>query len=174
MFRSGRTRPAHARSSGSERLLRIRSLAGYIIGTLESRFRKRQARGGLAKDPRSTLLGAQDRQCFDQVTEEPTREGQARIGGDLDGRALSDRVSLETTVCAVAQLLTVGAVIRTVRNKNMILPTTSGRGMAEQEKGPLDKLNEGLLKMASQQTQSPTMTRRCTSRSRHRPYMGAA
>ena len=43
MFRSGRTRPAHARSSGSETLLRIRSLAGYIIGTLESRFRKRQA-----------------------------------------------------------------------------------------------------------------------------------
>jgi hypothetical protein len=42
MFRSGRTRPAHARSSGSETLLRIRSLAGYIIGTLESRFRKRQ------------------------------------------------------------------------------------------------------------------------------------
>jgi hypothetical protein len=43
MFRSGRTRPAHARSSGSETLLRIQSLAGYIIGTLESRFRKRQA-----------------------------------------------------------------------------------------------------------------------------------
>jgi hypothetical protein len=42
MFRLGRMRPAHARSSGSERLLRIRSLAGYIIGTLESRFRKRQ------------------------------------------------------------------------------------------------------------------------------------
>jgi hypothetical protein len=42
MFRSGRTRPAHARSSGSETLLRIQSLAGYIIGTLESRFRKRQ------------------------------------------------------------------------------------------------------------------------------------
>jgi hypothetical protein len=42
MFRSGKTRPAHAQSSGSERLLCIRSLAGYIIGTLESRFRKRQ------------------------------------------------------------------------------------------------------------------------------------
>jgi len=42
MFRSGRTRPAHARSSGSETSLRIRSLAGSIIGTLESRFRKRQ------------------------------------------------------------------------------------------------------------------------------------
>ena len=42
MFRWGRTRPAHARSSGSETLLRIQSLAGYIIGTLESRFRKRQ------------------------------------------------------------------------------------------------------------------------------------
>jgi hypothetical protein len=40
--RSGKTRPEHARSSGSETLLRIRSLAGYIIGTLESRFRKRQ------------------------------------------------------------------------------------------------------------------------------------
>jgi hypothetical protein len=35
-------RPAHARSSGSETSLHIRSLAGYIIGTLESRFRKRQ------------------------------------------------------------------------------------------------------------------------------------
>jgi hypothetical protein len=43
MFRSGRTRPAHAQSSGSEGLLRIRSLAAYIIGTLDSRFRKRQA-----------------------------------------------------------------------------------------------------------------------------------
>jgi hypothetical protein len=41
MFRLGRMCPAHARSSGSETLLRIRSLAGYIIGTLESRFRKR-------------------------------------------------------------------------------------------------------------------------------------
>ena len=30
MFRSGRTRPAHALSSDSETLLRIRSLAGYI------------------------------------------------------------------------------------------------------------------------------------------------
>jgi hypothetical protein len=45
MFRSGRTRPVHARSSGSETLLRIRSLAGSIIGTLESRFRKRQPQG---------------------------------------------------------------------------------------------------------------------------------
>jgi CRISPR-associated protein Cas1 len=42
MFRLGRMRPAHARSSVSETLLRTRSLAGYIIGTLESRFRKRQ------------------------------------------------------------------------------------------------------------------------------------
>jgi hypothetical protein len=32
----------HASSSGSETSLRIRSLAGYIVGTLESRFRKRQ------------------------------------------------------------------------------------------------------------------------------------
>ena len=38
MVRSGRTRPAHARSSGSETLLRIQSLAGYIIGTLKSRW----------------------------------------------------------------------------------------------------------------------------------------
>src|ERR1700732_5139959 len=43
MFRLGRTRPAHARSSGSETLLRIPYLAGYIIDTLESRFRKREA-----------------------------------------------------------------------------------------------------------------------------------
>ena len=42
MFRSEKTRPAHARSSGSETLLRIRSLAGYIIDTPDSRFRKRQ------------------------------------------------------------------------------------------------------------------------------------
>jgi hypothetical protein len=46
MFRSGRMRPTHARSSGSETSLRIRSLAGYIIGTLESRFRKRQGLWG--------------------------------------------------------------------------------------------------------------------------------
>ena len=31
-------RPAHAPSSGSETLLRIQSLAVYIIGTLESDF----------------------------------------------------------------------------------------------------------------------------------------
>ena len=35
MFRSGRTRPAHAQSSGSEGLLRVRYLAAYIIGTLK-------------------------------------------------------------------------------------------------------------------------------------------
>jgi transposase InsO family protein len=40
----GKDAPAHARSSGSEASLRIRSLAGYIIGTLECRFRKRQVR----------------------------------------------------------------------------------------------------------------------------------
>jgi hypothetical protein len=45
MFRSGRTRPAHAQSGGSEGLLRIGSLPAYIIGTLESRFRKRQVTG---------------------------------------------------------------------------------------------------------------------------------
>src|ERR1039458_7274193 len=43
MFRSGRTRPAHARSSGSEMLLHTRSLVGSIIDTRESSFRKRQA-----------------------------------------------------------------------------------------------------------------------------------
>jgi hypothetical protein len=42
-MRSARMRPAHARWSGSETLLRFRSSAGYIIGTFESRFRKRQA-----------------------------------------------------------------------------------------------------------------------------------
>src|SRR5262249_15240447 len=41
-LRLGRTRPVHARSSGSERLLRIRSLAAYTIDTLESSFRKGQ------------------------------------------------------------------------------------------------------------------------------------
>src|SRR5260221_11629200 len=41
-FRSGRTRPAHARSSGSETLSRIRFLAGSTIDTLESSFQKRQ------------------------------------------------------------------------------------------------------------------------------------
>jgi hypothetical protein len=35
-----------ATGTGSETLLRIRSLASYIIGTLESRFRKRQAQNG--------------------------------------------------------------------------------------------------------------------------------
>jgi hypothetical protein len=41
-LRLGRTRPAGVRSSGSEILSRIRSLAGYTIGTLEPSFRKRQ------------------------------------------------------------------------------------------------------------------------------------
>src|SRR5260370_33521758 len=43
-FRSGRTRPTRAQSSGPETLLRIRSLAGCTIGTLESSIRKRQVR----------------------------------------------------------------------------------------------------------------------------------
>src|SRR6266496_4355045 len=43
-FRSGRTRPAHARSSGSETLSRIRFLAGSTIDTLESSFQKRHPR----------------------------------------------------------------------------------------------------------------------------------
>src|SRR5260221_14603620 len=43
-FRSGRTRPAHARSSGSETLSRIRFLVGSTIDTLESSFQKRQGR----------------------------------------------------------------------------------------------------------------------------------
>ena len=42
MFRSRRTRPTHARSSGSEMLLHTRSLVGSIIDTRESSFRKRQ------------------------------------------------------------------------------------------------------------------------------------
>ena len=42
MFRSGRTRPIHARSSRSEMLLRTRSLVGSIIDTRESSFWKRQ------------------------------------------------------------------------------------------------------------------------------------
>src|SRR5208282_3958473 len=42
-FPEATTRPAQARSSVSDTLLRIRSLAGSIIGTLESRFRKRHA-----------------------------------------------------------------------------------------------------------------------------------
>src|SRR3984893_13688093 len=44
MFRSGRTRPAHARWSGSETELGLGALAGSIIGRLESRFRKRHPR----------------------------------------------------------------------------------------------------------------------------------
>src|SRR5438067_4150851 len=41
-LRYGRTRPTRGRSSGSETLLHIRSLAGYIIVTPESSFQKRQ------------------------------------------------------------------------------------------------------------------------------------
>jgi hypothetical protein len=41
-FRLGRTHPACDRSSGSEMLSHIRSLAGSIIDTLESSFQKRQ------------------------------------------------------------------------------------------------------------------------------------
>jgi hypothetical protein len=42
-FLSGRTRPTHVRSSGSETLLRIRFLAGCTIDTHESSIRKRHA-----------------------------------------------------------------------------------------------------------------------------------
>jgi hypothetical protein len=41
-FRSGRTLPARARSSGSETLSQIRFLTGYTIDTHESSFQKRQ------------------------------------------------------------------------------------------------------------------------------------
>src|SRR5215813_12867931 len=40
----------------------------------------------MATDPRPTLLGAQDRQCAEQVAEEPAFESQAGATGDLDGR----------------------------------------------------------------------------------------
>ena len=49
----------------------------------QARGRRRRARllaggrGSLAEDPRPTLLGAQDRQCAEQVAEEPAIEGQA-------------------------------------------------------------------------------------------------
>jgi transposase-like protein len=38
----------------------------------------------MAADPRPTLLGAQDRQCAEQVAEEPAFESQAGAAGDLD------------------------------------------------------------------------------------------
>ena len=44
------------------------------------------ARRGVADNPRTTLLGAQDRQHPEQAVEEPTHQGQARAAGDLDGR----------------------------------------------------------------------------------------
>jgi hypothetical protein len=54
-FRWGRTRPAHARSSGSETLSRTRSLADCTIGTLESSFQKRQsAEIGIGRNQQST------------------------------------------------------------------------------------------------------------------------
>ncbi len=45
--------PDAAIRSGSETLLRIRSLAGFIISTLESRFRKRQGRQKLLDEGRA-------------------------------------------------------------------------------------------------------------------------
>ena len=58
MRRSGRTRPAHARSSGSETLLRIRSLAGHEISKrLESSLSQRAARS-LDYQPASKTLAA--------------------------------------------------------------------------------------------------------------------
>jgi hypothetical protein len=45
-FRSGRTRPTHARSSGSETLLRIRSSAGSTIDMRVFSFQKRQYQRG--------------------------------------------------------------------------------------------------------------------------------
>jgi hypothetical protein len=40
----------------------------------------------MAADPRPPLLGTQDRQCAEQVAEEPAFESQAGAAGDLDGR----------------------------------------------------------------------------------------
>jgi hypothetical protein len=44
------------------------------------------ARGGLAQDPRATLLGAQDRQRPQQAAQQPAGKGQACTPGHLDGR----------------------------------------------------------------------------------------
>jgi hypothetical protein len=61
-FRSGRTLPARARSSGSETLLRIRSLAGYTIDTYESAVKSATVfpiQGSGDGDREFQLLGAE-------------------------------------------------------------------------------------------------------------------
>src|SRR4029077_7018224 len=61
---------------------------GSIARVGDRRRRARLLEGGwrgLAEDARSTLLGAQDRQCAGQATEGQTTESQARLAGDLDG-----------------------------------------------------------------------------------------
>ena len=64
-------------------IARLKSLPGASGGPLG--FWKALG-GGVADNPRATLLGAQDREHLEQDAEEPAHQGQAFAAGDLDGR----------------------------------------------------------------------------------------
>jgi hypothetical protein len=80
MFRSGRTRPTHARSSGSEMLLHTRSLVGSIIDTRESSFRKRQGRPS-SLESGQPVLGptGSGKNPMENGRRQPSRDGTSRM-----------------------------------------------------------------------------------------------
>src|SRR5258708_14054307 len=67
-FRSGRTLPTRAQSSASETLLRIRSLAGCTIGTLESSIRKRHLWLGVTAHPTADWIAQQLTEAYGWTT----------------------------------------------------------------------------------------------------------
>src|SRR5450759_1269098 len=116
MFRSGRTRPAHARSSGSEMLLHTRSLVGSIIDTRESSFRKRQVAGF---SPRQNWRAAaaimnnhggcaHRRDCVASTfAAGPARTARALLGGASETTVLFHGAMVSTMILIPANALSI-------------------------------------------------------------------
>src|ERR1700730_9091380 len=115
-FRSGRTRPTRAKSSGLERLLRIRSLAGCTTDTHESRFRKRQGE--------HHSLGRTYRRRPNRITRRPqataltdvTQWQGAKVGSHLEG--LDRDLKRCSLVRNIAPLTRWHSVLRSTWNKS--------------------------------------------------------
>ena len=94
-FRLGRTRPAHARSRGSDTLSRIRSLAGSTIDTLESSFQKRHVLQGYGEHSESARCYWPGVPAIRDIMATPTSVGGIKSRGVPHGIALIDRAVSE-------------------------------------------------------------------------------
>src|SRR6202048_3736319 len=121
-FRSGRTRPTRAKSSGLERLLRIRSLAGCTTDTHESRFRKRQGE--------HHSLGRTYRRRPNRITRRPqataltdvTQWQGAKVGSHLEG--LDRDLKRHRSLIPMKLSLLIGAEHRPLTRWHSVLPST--------------------------------------------------